>query len=812
MAIAEKRIPEVMRDRSEYYGSKQVRGLGRVLAGEREVGRMAYRPGIAIDIERPRLVTESYKETEGQPMVIRRAEALAHLLDNKTIYLLPDERIVGNVTAKPNALIDYPELWWRWLDKAVEGDYRGMVTDGEREELHEMHKYWRNYAVHGMERNLLPEEVLQYWRYDAHGAFSWLHGGRTGVPNHEKVFKLGLRGIVKQAEDRLKEIDSNGLIYRDPRSYLEQKEFLRAVIISLEAGIRFGKRYATLSREMAKTEKNERRKKELEEIAEICDWVPENPVRTLHEAVQCFWFIKLITHILDLQTPGGGERPDQLFYPYYKKDKEEGRLTRLQAQELLEHLWLKYNQEGQLVPPAQAVGGGGIMTSRVTTIGGMTSDGKDATNEMSYIIMDSIKAMKLCEPSIAVRLHRNTPQEFLLALTDALRTHSGVFSIFNDEMMVSYLSNKGIPVEDARLYSTHGCMRWNIPGKAINQRALGGMVILPRFLEYALSQGLDKFTGRQIGYPTPDPTTFTSLEDVMQSYLTQERFFLEKLYAIYNLVDVLDSRYLPQPFYSALLDGCIEHGKDCRDYKYYADTLIQPVGQITCVNSLAAMKKLVFDEKKVTMAELTEALKNNWEGKEELRQMFLQAAKFGNDNAYVDEIARDFMQRNTEVVHSFKNIWGYEHAEDGTGGSAYYGWSGLTGATPDGRKDRDLFNDGTVSPSIGSDKKGPTAVLKSVAAIDHPHTFTHLFNQRFLPQFLEGDNREAFVSYLRTFVDLGIHHIQFNIVDNEVLLDAQKHPEEHSDLVVRVAGYSAYFVDLKKEIQNQIIGRTRQAF
>ena len=334
---------------------------------------------------------------------------------------------------------------------------------------------------------------------------------------------------------------------------------------------------------------------------------------------------------------------------------------------------------------------------------------------------------------------------------------------------------------------------------------------MPRLLEYALSQGWDKFRDRQVGYPTPDPATFTSLEDVMQAYSTQAKFFYDKLFAIYNLVDILDSRYLPQPFYSALLDGCIEHGKDCRDYKYFADTIVQPVGQVTCVNSLAAIKKLVFDDKKVTMAELVEALKNNWEGKEELRQMFLRAPEFGNDDPYVDQIARDFTLRNAQVVHSFKNIWGYEHSEDGTGGASYYGWSGLTGATPDGRKDRDLFSDGTVSPAIGSDKKGPTGVLKSVAAIDHAHTLTHLFNQRFLPQFLEGDNREAFVSYLRSFVDLGIHHVQFNIVDNETLLDAQKHPEKHGDLVVRVAGYSAYFTDLKEEIQDQIMERTQQA-
>ena len=340
-------------------------------------------------------------------------------------------------------------------------------------------------------------------------------------------------------------------------------------------------------------------------------------------------------------------------------------------------------------------------------------------------------------------------------------------------------------------------------------RALSGTVVLPKYLEYALNQGWDKFTGKQMGYPTPDPATFTSIEDVIQAYLTQAKFFLEKQLAIYNLVDVLDGEYLKQPFYSALLDGCIEHGMDCRDYKYYADTLIQPVGQITCINALAAMKKLVFDEKKVTMAELVEALENNWEDKEELRLMFANCPHWGNDDDYVDQIGRDFIQRNTELVHSFRNIWGYEHAEDGTGGSGYFNWSGLTGATPDGRKDRDLFNDGTCSPTIGTDLKGPTAILKSVSKMDHAHTLTHLFNQRFLPQFLEGENKEAFISYLRSFVDLGIHHIQFNIVENKVLLDAQKHPEKHSDLVVRVAGFSAYFVSLATPIQDQIISRTQ---
>ncbi|MFC1990201.1 pyruvate formate lyase family protein, partial [Chloroflexota bacterium] len=564
----EKRITQIMRENTDYYGSKGARSLGRPLAGEKDLSRSAYHEGVMLDIERPRLFTESYKATEGEPMVLRRAKALAHLLDKKNLYILPHELVLGNITAQPNYLITYPELWWRWLDRAIDTDYRGLLgSDEEVNELHEIHKYWKNYSVHGMERDLLPADILPYWRYDTHGAFSWIHGGRTGVPDYEKVFRLGLKGIITQIDERLNEIDTNGLILRDARSFYKQKNFLRAARLSLEAGIRFGKRYAELAREAAKAEKDAARKKELEELAEICDRVPENPCRTLHDAVQCFWFIKLITTILDLQTPGGGERIDQLFYPYYKKDKEEGRLTDIQAQELIEHLLLKHNEEGQLVPPKRG-SSGGKLGSRVTNIGGTAADGKDATNDMSYIILKAVQTVKLSQPSVVVRLHKNTPHEFLLSLTDHLRVASGVTSIFNDEMMVPYLTNKGIPVEDARLYSTHGCMRWNISGKAINQRALGGQVVLPKFLEYALSQGWDKFTGKQVGYPTPDPATFTCLEDVMQAYLAQAKFFLEKQFAIYNLVDVLDSEYLQQPFYSALLEGCIEAGEDCREYKY----------------------------------------------------------------------------------------------------------------------------------------------------------------------------------------------------------------------------------------------------
>jgi len=803
-----------MRTRS-YYQSKVMRGLGREkILGKELAGvgkRLPYREGVTLEIERARLITESYKETEGEAVILRRAKALAHLLDKKKLYILPDELIVGNICSEPNTLNTFPELWWKWLDKAIDKEYAGLIDDEKRAELHQIHQYWKNKVVHGMELNLLPEDTKEYRNIINHGVFAWLHGGHVGVPNYEKVFKVGLNGIMEEIEHRLEGISVGTYVRENPAEYLEKKEFYEAALITLRAVIRFGNRFAQKAREDAEAEKDHRRKGELQEIAEICDWVPGNPPRTLHEALQSYWFINLVTRILDLQSSGLGERFDQLMYPFYEKDLEEGRITREEAQQLVEHLFLKMNEEPELKPPAMGAGGATLIT-RVTTVGGQTTDGDDATNEMTYIIMDAKNAIGLIQPAIAVRLHKNTPDRLYEKIVESLLKEPGVYSFFNDEMMIPYLMNLGIPLEDARNYTTDGCMRWQIPGKAIAFRALGGMVALPKVLCYALSQGVDKFSQKQPGVKTPDPLTFISIEDVIQAYLEQLRFFIGKLVTIYNLVDVLDEKWLPQPFLSSMLDGCIEHGQDCRKYKYFANTIIQPVGQVTVVNSLAAMKKLVFDEKKVSMAELLDALKNNWEGKEELRQMFINAPKFGNDDDYVDLLARDVYLRTTQIFHSFKNIWGGPFMEDGTGAASYFALSVLTEATPDGRKDLDLFNDGTISPLPGTDKEGPTAVLKSVGKIDHARTFTHLFNQKFQAQFLKGDYKNKFIAYMKTWVDLGIHHIQFNIIDRKTLLDAQKNPDKYGELVVRQAGLAAYFVDLEKQVQDEIIARTEQSF
>jgi formate C-acetyltransferase len=804
MTVAISERPTVQLSQEMAFKGKSLRGAG----------GSPYAEGVKICAERPRLLTQSYRLTEGEPMVIRRAKAIAHILDHMTIFIQPWERIVGNFASNPDALQYYPELFSRWVDKVIDDEYRDMVTDEEREELHDVHGYWKNKSVHGMERRLVPEEVKPYCQGVNHGAFFWVHGSRCGVPNYHKVFEIGLNGFIQEAKDRLDQISNDPEFYLKGDEYLKQRRFLEAAIINMEAAIRWGKRYAEKAREIALSETNDKRKAELEEIADVCEWVPGNPPRTLHEALQSYYFITLITRVIDLQTSGLGDRFDQIMQPVYEREKAKGTITPEKAQELVEYLFLKMNEFGELVPPAMGMGSGGgfVVTTRLLTIGGMTSDGKDATNEMSSITLAARTSLSLIQPTVAIRLHKNTPDAFLYEITDAIRKQPGVYSLFNDEMMIPFLENIGVSTHDARSYSKEGCMRWNIPGKSVSQRALGGMFSLPKCLEYALNKGIDPLTNKKMGASTPDPLSFTSIEDVLEAYLEQLKFFVEKCVTINNVVEVLDQEYLPQPFLSALIDECIEKGEDCRTYKYVPNSILQPTGQITAINSLAAMKKLIFDEKEVTMQQLLDALKNNWEGQEALRQKFIHAPKFGNDDDYADTIAQEFYSRTSEVIRSFKDIYGGFFREDGTGGSTYFLGSLLTGATPDGRKAEDLFNDGTISPTPNTDAKGPTAVMNSVAKINHIAGCTNCLNQKFLPQFLDGDDKANFVAYLKTFVDLGIHHVQFNIIDREMLLEAQQNPEKYSTLIIRVAGYNAYFVDLNDNLQKQIISRTEQSF
>jgi formate C-acetyltransferase len=410
-------------------------------------------------------------------------------------------------------------------------------------------------------------------------------------------------------------------------------------------------------------------------------------------------------------------------------------------------------------------------------------------------------------------VHKDTPRELLSAATDVIRTGVGYPSLFNDEVMVPLIHGWGTALEDARCYHVPGCVYLDIPGKNNNARRAAGYLVLPKCLWWALHRGIHPQTGEQHGAPTRDPAEFEGIEDVIEAYLEQVRFFFDKMVKLENTSRAIYRENGPRPFLSALLDGSIERGQDTQKW---ADTdssinaFVIIVGPTNVADSLAAIKKLVFDDCQLSMSEFIQILDNNWEGHEDLRQRVINdIPKFGNDDDYVDLLAKQVHERSEAVYREFTDEHGARWRMDGSGVSATYGLAPLTPATPDGRKDGDPFSDATLSPMIGRDRNGPTAVLASCAKIK---PLNQLLNQKFLPQFLEGENKEQFLNYLRSWCDLGVPHIQFNVVDRETLLDAQKHPERHQNLIVRVAGYSTYFVDLSKGLQDHIIARTEQRF
>jgi len=774
---------------------------------EDEAGRGMYREGIKLDLQRSRLLTESSRMTEGQPMVIRRARALEHILLNMDLYIQDWERIVGNFASTPEGLYFGIDMNWRSVKRLVEGkEGRELLDDEGRRELVEMIEYWKGRSMSDRQQELFRGGILdKYWRYD--GTFLWTHWSELGIPDYEKIFRVGLSGIIREAEEKLERVDRE-----IPPDYADQKEFLRAVLIALRAVVAFANRYSEMAREMAARASDPADRARLEEISRICARVPEHPPRTLHEALQSFFLIHLVRYI-EYSTLGIGVRFDKVFGPFYQADLAAGRITREEALELLQLLWVKFHELGLVYSPLLSGIYGGVASLQAVTLGGVDKEGNDVTNDMTYLVLEAAQEMRTLEPSIALRYHAGTPDELLDRVIDLLRTGIGYPSFFNDGALIPLLLKWGVPLEDARDYAVTGCVYIEIPGKNIARRVFGGLV-LPKCLWWALHRGIDPWTGEQRGAPTPDPRTFRSAEDLLEAYLEQVRFFADKLCKIENACRDLYAKYLPRPFYSALLEGCIERGQDSRRFCY--DSMVHDfcvlVGNTNVADAITAVKKVVFEDRKVSMEELLQALEADWEGYEHVRQLMLNAPKYGNDDDYADQVAAEVHHRTAEVMAEFTDRFGHPMRGDGSGLSATYALGLHTPATPDGRRAGEAFADATLSPVQGRDRKGPTAVLASAAKIDTLKTYNHLLNQKFPPSMLEGENKRRFRDYLRAWGELGISHIQFNVVDRETLLKAQRRPQDYQNLIVRVAGYSAYFIDLSRGLQDSIISRTEQRF
>ena len=766
----------------------------------------ATRPGFAwtLCLERARLLTESYRQTENQPMVIRRAKALAHILENMSIYIRPDEMIVGNYASNSDSVPLYPELSWKWIKRdTAEGQvYSSMLTDEGRKELAEICEYWGNNSIHHRHKSYLPDELREVF---------YVFNFEASTPNYKKILQKGLKGILEEVRERLARLDAEfmeGKINGD--EFVVMKDELDAMVITIEAAVGWAKRYATLARDLAEREADPARKDELETMAAHCEWVPENPARTYAEALQCYWLIHLIINFIDLPQVGSGIRMDQIFYPYYAADVEAGRLTREEAQEWLEFIFVKFQETGFLHAPLWSGFGGGALGFQTVTIGGVDERGQDITNEMSYIVLDATKTVRAIVPPLALRWHDGIPRKLVDKAMEVMASGMPQPAIFNDKVNIVRMVDLGCPLEDARNYSINNCMVPTIPGKNFSHiSAWASGVPLPLCMTTAL--GLPHLFYKKAGETVLDPGKIESVDELLDATVKNYAWVIQRLVLTGNITDALYRKYAPRPFLSSIIDDCIERAQDVRDWNYDPDYRdITLFGLNTVADSLAAIKKVVFEDKTATMEELITAMQSNWQGYESLQKACLEAPKFGNDDDYVDSISREFGRRVKEETMNCKTNLGSPCIPDGTAATAWWSFGRVCGATPDGRVSGEAFNDGSVSPMAGRDKKGPTAVLKSVAKVDPLLTWNQLFNQTIMPDYLHGHNAELFAQYLKTFGDLGVHHIQFTTVDRDMLVDAQSHPDKYPTLQVRVAGFAAYFIDLDRHLQDSIIARTPQ--
>jgi formate C-acetyltransferase len=796
MAVAEELRKKVV--------SRAVRNVRRGNADE-ESSRGMYREEIRLDLQRSRLFTESFRQTDGQAMVLRRAKALANLMAKMGIFIRDHERIVGYQTSDINGIYHPIDQNWKSPQRLVHSEAgKTLLDEAGKKELDDLCAYWKGKSMSDRHQAALPEELRKYWTYE--GTFLWSQLSELGIPDYEHLFAVGLKGRIQEARDRLAQLDRE-----IPVDYVDQKEFLEAVIISLEAVIHFAKRYAALAARMAAAEKNPKRRRELEEMSKVCDRVPENPPKTFLEAIQFFFFIHLVRY-LEYSTLGIGIRIDKLFGPYYEADVKAGRLDRQGALAILQLLWIKFNELGLVYSPMVSSVYGGVASLQAVTIGGTDKEGRDVTNELTYLALEAGKNLRLIEPSICLRVHQGTPDELYSKALDVIKTGIGYPSLFNDESLMPLFEKWGVPADDVKDYAVTGCVYIEIPGKNVMRRSVGYFV-LPKCLWWALHQGVDPKTGEQHGARTADPATFKSWEDLLEAYAQQVAFFTNKIEQLERINLELYEKYCPRPFYSGVVQGCIESGKESRKWVYPSmiHHFAQVIGGSNVADAITAVKKVVFEDRRVTLLELIAIMDKNWEGREDIRQACLNAPKYGNDSDYADDIARIVQRRGEEAMESIKDRYGLSHRGDGSAVSATYGLAKDTPATPDGRYDGDFFSDSTLAPSPGADRKGPTAVLNSCAKIKTIETYNHLLNQKFLPKFFEDNMKPAFLGYLKTWKELNIAHIQFNVVDKQTLLKAQDYPQEYADLIVRVAGFSAYFVDLSRGLQDHIIARTEQS-
>jgi pyruvate formate-lyase/glycerol dehydratase family glycyl radical enzyme len=774
--------------------------------------------------EKIRLLTESYQETEGEPLIIRKAKALAHYLDNKTIYIDNDELIVGNVAYKPMGIeADAPTWPKEDIDDLRSREF--AISSEDEAFLRSLDEYWQGKGRTFWERAGQFYDDERMWPFMQSGIYlpplktrsegfgHGLAGGGWGlgmglsliVVEYERVLNDGLNKIIEEAEDELENLRYTS------RNAILKADFLKSVIIAHKAIIRIARRFGNLAKEMSRKEKEQRRKRELEEIAETCQRVPAYPARTFKEAMQSFWFIWLILTGGPSGGTASGGRFDQFMYPFYKNDRSTRRITDDKVLELLECLRIKVMQLVFIMGgKIQREKWAGIARWNNWIIGGVTPDGKDATNELSYLILEAAKDCQTPHHTITVRVHDRTPEALMLKALEVVRTGIGMPAFVGDNSYIEYLVKEGVSLSDARNYALAGCLDVNIPGKSrINSI---GMFITPLVLEITMNNGIEPRSGRQLGLKTGDCELFKTFDDLVKAYKEQLAYFMSIVSEVQNIILQGQAELVPEPVASSLMTDAIKIGRDVlsRTMPFENGSSLNPVGMINVADSMAAIKKLVFDEKKVTMENLKAALAANWQGNghEEMRKMFLAAPKYGNGDDYVDSIARELYDFWAKTIVKFTTAYGGTMKPSGISITSHGPGGVITGATADGRYAGETLADGTMSAAQGRDTHGPTALIKSAAKINQRIFQSTLLNMKFHPSALKTpEDLKKLSDLIRIYFSLGGKHVQFNVVSRETLLEAQRNPEKHRDLIIRVAGYSAYFTQLGKPIQDEIIKR-----
>ena len=778
-----------------------------------------------IDIERGLYFTQSFRETEGQPLNLRWAKALLHYAKNATVYIDDNQLLVGR-SGKPGRYgILYPEL-----DGNIYGEVLGKIStrgnspfDISEEEIRivseEISPYWVGKTFHENFAKSLDEETTRLTynpdkeltsRYIVNETASF-RSSLQWVHDYEIVMEKGFKGIREEAEQRLAELDEFS-----PIDYTEKKPFLEATIITCDAIVLWANRHADLAEQLAQTEENEKRKSELLKIAEICRYVPENPPRTFYEAMQAQWFTQMFSRVEQKTgTIISNGRMDQYLYPFYKKDIEAGRITDDEVQELFECMWVAMAQFIDLY--LSETGGAfneGYAHWEAVTIGGQTRDGRDATNELTYILLKSKREFPLNYPDLAARIHTRSPKHYLYEVAETIKAGEGFPKLLNDEDIIPLLLSKGAKFDEAYDYSVSGCAECRMPNRD-TYTSPNAYINFAAAMEMVVYNGrMLKYGDELLGLETGEFTEFQSFEEVLEAYRKQAKNFIKHAFIQQHEIIRLRAQHFASPLGSALHKLCrdtytdlhqpkIEGGIDLGYFEY--------MGFATVIDSLAAIKKVVFEDKAVTLAELKEAMEHNYQGYERIRQLMLHAPSYGNDDPYTDWIGKLLDRDGQEMSEKYGNELGVHMDLRIVPFTSHVPFGKVVSATPNGRLAYIPLSDGS-SASQGMDLSGPTAVLLSNYATKNYDRLEHagrLINIKLSPACVKGrEGTEKLVQFIEAWRDLKLWHIQFNVLNTDTLRKAQKHPEQYRNLLVRIAGYSAYFTELTKDLQDDLISRT----